>query len=77
MSVPPVVGKEGIWSLVSGQHRFCGGAFLFPLVAPSKPRRNFAYPSSKRILTPEISAKRINFSTLLLQLCCRKEEEYD
>jgi hypothetical protein len=31
MSVPPVLGKEGIWSLVFGQHRFCDGAFLFPL----------------------------------------------
>jgi hypothetical protein len=29
MSVPPVLGKEGIWSLVFGQHRFCDGVFLF------------------------------------------------
>jgi hypothetical protein len=39
MSMPPVLGKEGIWSLVFGQHRFCGGAFLFPLVASLLPAR--------------------------------------
>ena len=44
MSVPPVVGKEGIWSLVSGQHRFCSGAsfvagccfFSTPSALPSR-----------------------------------------
>jgi len=36
--MPPVLGKEGIWSLVFGQHRFCGGAFLFPLVASLLPQ---------------------------------------
>jgi hypothetical protein len=35
--------------LVFGQHRFCGGAFLFPLVASSKPRRNFANSLSRSI----------------------------
>ncbi len=42
MPVPPVLGKEGILSLVFGQHRFGDGAFLFRLVASFKPRRNFA-----------------------------------
>jgi hypothetical protein len=36
MPVPPVLGKEGIWSMVFGQHRFCDGAFLFPLACLSK-----------------------------------------
>lgn len=30
MSVPPALGKEGIWSYVSGQHRLRNGVFLFP-----------------------------------------------
>jgi hypothetical protein len=77
MSVPPVLGKEGIWSLVFGQHRFGDGAFLFLLVPSFKPCRNFVNSLSRSFLTVEVSAKKINLSTLILQLCRWKEEEYD
>jgi hypothetical protein len=44
--------KGGNMKLVFGQHRFCDGAFLLPLVASFKPRRNFANSLSRSIFDP-------------------------
>ena len=55
--------KGGNMKLVFGQHRFCDGAFLLPLVASFKPRRNFANLLSRNIFDPGVKYEDESYRT--------------